>query len=95
MLRSSGYSRSWAASPISRHEDDRDFHLALDDRSLVLASQPLDFALLPLKLRDQLFASLHLPLRLHASVMPRLSTKYKQKPVQGTRRPPLSWSATR
>lgn len=48
-------------------------------RSLVLASQALDFALLPLQLRDQLFTRRRVPLGLHASVMPRSSTKYKQK----------------
>ena len=64
-------------------------------RSLVLASQTLDFALLPLELGDQLFTRRRPPLRLHASVMPRLSTKYKQKRMHPARRRPLIWSVTR
>jgi len=77
--------------------------------SFVLASQPLDLVLLPLELGDQrlalallsfelgdqLVARRGVPLRLHASVMPRLSTKYKQKHVAPARRRPLLWSVTR
>lgn len=63
-------------------------------RSLVLAPQPLDLALLPLELGDQFFTRCRVPLRLHASVMPRLSTKYKKRVKAARHRPPLQ-SVTR
>jgi hypothetical protein len=72
--------------------------------SFVLASQPLDLVLLPLELgdqrralallslqlRDQVLARGGQPASLHATVMPRLSTKYKQKHVAAACRRPLT-----
>ena len=48
-------------------------------RPLVLAPQPLDFALLPLELGDQLLTRRGAPSRLHAPLMPRSLMEYKKK----------------
>lgn len=69
--------------------------IAVSIRPLMLASQPLDFALLPLELGNQLLTRRRVPLRLHASVMPCLSTKYKQKRVKPARRRPPMQPVTR
>lgn len=69
--------------------------VAVAIRPLVLAPQSLDLALLALQLRDQLLTRRGLPPRLHASVMPRLPTKYKKERMNGARRRPPLRSVTR
>lgn len=62
---------------------------------LVLAPQPLDLALFSLELRQQLVTRRGAPARIHAPVMPRLSTKYKKECVNTARRRPPLRSVTR